>query len=72
MRDPSGQLTKRGELLGLNQAILRGPQVLQRRCEFARAGLHAFEQAHILYRYRRLVGEGLDEVNLLVSERCIA
>ena len=30
MRDAGGQLTKRGELLGLDQAVLGGSQVLQR------------------------------------------
>ena len=30
VRDAGGQLAKRGELLGLDQAILRGPQLLQR------------------------------------------
>ena len=58
VRDAGGQLTERGELLGLDQAVLRGAQVLQRLRQFARAGLNAFEQAHVLDRNRRLVGEG--------------
>ena len=48
VRDAGGELTKRGELLRLHQAVLRGAQVLQRCGQFARAGFHAFEQAHIL------------------------
>ena len=69
MRDAGGQLAKRGELLGLHQAVLRGPQVLQRLRQFAGAGLHALEQPHVLDRDRRLVGEGRDQLDLLVGER---
>src|SRR5450755_3707969 len=54
------QLAERGELLGLHQAILRGPQVLQRLRQFTRAGLNTLEQPHILYRDDRLIGEGGD------------
>ena len=43
--DPGGQLAERGELLGLDQAVLRGPQFLQRFREIARARLNAVEQA---------------------------
>ena len=69
MRDAGGQLTKRGELLGLHQAVLRGAQVLQRLRQFARAGLDALEQPHVLDRDRRLVGERRDQLDLLVGER---
>ena len=58
MRDASGQLTKRGQLLRLHQTILRGAQILQRGGQLARARLDAFKQAYILDRDRRLVGEG--------------
>ena len=68
MRDTGGQLAERGEFLGLHQAILRGPQILQRLCQFAGAGLNAFKQAYILDRDRRLVGEGRDQLDLLVGE----
>ena len=44
MRDAGGQLTKRGEFLRLDEAILRGSQILQRCGQFARAGLDTFEQ----------------------------
>jgi hypothetical protein len=46
-------LARRAEpvkLLRLGEAIPRGPQVLQRLRHFARAGLHALEQARILDR----------------------
>ena len=68
VRDAGGQLAERGELLGLDQAVLRGPQVLQRLRQFAGAGLDAFEQPHVLDRDRRLVGEGRDQLDLLVGE----
>ena len=67
--DPGGELAKRGELLRLHQAILRGAQVLERGGQFARAPLHLVEQAHVLDRDHRLVGEGLDQLDLLVGER---
>ena len=43
------------------EAILGGAQVLQGFCQFARTGLHAFEQARVLDRYHRLVGKGLQQ-----------
>ena len=36
--------------------------------QFARAGLHAFKQAHVLDRDRRLVGKSCDQFDLLVGE----
>ena len=57
VRDAGGELTERGELLCLHQAVLRGAQILQRLRQFARAGLHAFKQAHILDCDRGLVGK---------------
>ena len=50
MCDAGGELAKRGELLRLHQAILRSPQVFQRCGQFARAGLHAFEQSYVFDR----------------------
>ena len=61
MRDAGGELAQRGELFGLDEAILRLLQVFQRRCEFLRARLHLFEQPHVLDRDHRLVGEGLQD-----------
>src|SRR5215475_777966 len=46
--DTGGQLTKRGKLLCLDEAILCGPQVLQRGGQFACARLHAFKQTDVL------------------------
>ena len=68
MRDAGGELTERGELLRLHQTILRGAQVFQRVCQFARARLHALEQAHVLDGDHCLVGEGRDQLDLLVGE----
>ena len=60
VRDAGGQLAERGELLGLHQAVLGGPQIFQRLCQFARARFDAFKKANVLDRDRRLVGEGRD------------
>jgi hypothetical protein len=46
--DASGELTKRGQLLRLHEAVLRGLQILQRGGQFACAGFYAFEQAYVL------------------------
>ena len=54
-------LARRAEpvkLLRLGEAIPRGPQVLQRLRQFARAGFRAVEQARILDRHHRLVCKG--------------
>src|SRR5262245_49542136 len=49
---------------------LRGRRLLlQRLGEFARARLHLVEQAHVLNRNHRLVGEGVDQLYFLVTER---
>ena len=44
MRDTGSELPERGELLCLDQAVLRGAQFLQRLRQFARARLNAVEQ----------------------------
>src|SRR5271169_4302522 len=46
VRDTGGQLAERGEFLGLNKAVLRGPQILQRLRKFPRSRFHALEQAY--------------------------
>ena len=69
MRDAGGQLAKRGELLRLHQAVLRGPQILQRFRQFARARFRTFKQPRILDRDHSLVGEGGHQLDLLVGER---
>ena len=43
--------------------------LLQRLGQFARARLHLVEQPHVLDRDHRLVGEGCDQLDLLVGER---
>ena len=66
--DSRCQLTERSEFLCLNQPVLRRAQILQRRRQFASAGLNAFEQANILNRNRCLVSKCCNQFNLLVSE----
>src|SRR5262249_27502099 len=43
--------------------------LLQRLGKLARARLHLIEQPHVLDRDHRLVGEGLDQLDLLIGER---
>ena len=43
--------------------------LLQRLGQIARARLHLVEQPHVLDRDHRLVGEGRDQLDLLVGER---
>ena len=69
VRDAGGELAERGELLRLHQAVLRGAQILQRLRQFARAGLHAFEQAHILDCNCGLVSERRCQLDLFIGER---
>ena len=66
--DARGELAERGELLGLNQPILRLAQIVERGGELARARLHLVEQPHVLDRDDGLVGEGLDDLNLAIGE----
>src|SRR3974390_274641 len=58
-----GELTEGGELLRLNKAILRRPQVVQRFRQFPRAGFDVLEQPRVLDRHNRLVSEGLQQFN---------
>ena len=69
VRDAGSELTERGELLRLDKAVLRGAQILQRCGQFARAGLHAFEQPHILDCDRCLVGKCGDQLDLFIGKR---
>ena len=68
VRDAGGQLTERGQLLGLDQAILRGPQVLQRFRQFAGAGFHVFKQTRVLDRQHRLRREGLQQFDCALGK----
>src|SRR5262245_10700653 len=69
MRYSRRQLTQRGELLRLYQAILGGSQVFKRLRKFTRTGFDAFEQTNIFDGNCRLVGKGRYQLNLLLSER---
>ena len=69
MRNASRELTKRGELLCLDQTILRCAQILQRRRQVTRASLHAFKQPHIFNCDYCLVGESRQQLDMLVIER---
>ena len=66
--DAGGQLAERCEFLGLDETVLRLAQIVERGCELVRAGLDLVEQAHVLQRDDRLVGEGLDDLDLPVAE----
>ena len=63
VRDAGGELAERGELLGLNQAVLCGAQFFQRHRQFACAGFHAFKQTSVLNREHRLSRERLKQIN---------
>ena len=58
-----------GELDDDLQHLERRRLLLQRSDELARARLHLVEQPHVLDRDHRLVGEGRDQLDLLVGER---
>jgi hypothetical protein len=64
-----GELAKGCQLLGLNQAILRGAQVVEGSREFFRSSLNFVEQADVLDGDHGLVRKGRDQFNLLVSKR---
>ena len=66
--DAGGQLAERGELLRLHQAILRGAQVFKRLGQLPGALLLGFEQSYIFNRDTGLVGEGINQRNLLLGE----
>ena len=54
VRDAGGQLAKRGELLGLDQPLLRGPELLERFRQFPGARFDVLEQARVLDGKRRI------------------
>ena len=62
--DAGGELAERGQLLGLDQAVLRGAQIVQRFGKLARALLDLLEQVDIRDRDHRLIGEGFDGLDL--------
>src|SRR5688572_6027528 len=69
VRDAGGELAKRGKLLSLDEAILGGPEIFERARKLLRARLHLLKQTDIRHRNHRLVGEGLDELDLPVGKR---
>jgi hypothetical protein len=70
VRDAGSELAKRGELLGLDQAILRRAQGLQRLRELAGARPHFLEQPHVLDSDDSLIGKGLQSaISLSVNAR---
>src|SRR4051794_25916045 len=48
MRDTSGELTQGGELLSLNEAVLRSAELLERAAELARPRLHLLKERTFL------------------------
>ena len=69
VRDAGGELAERGELLGLDQAVLRGAQIVERCGQLPGALLHLVEQPHVLDGDHGLVGECRDELDLPFGER---
>ena len=64
MGDAGGELAERGELFRLDQPVLRLAQIVERGGELPRARLHLVEQARVLDRDDRLIGEGLHDFDL--------
>ena len=69
VRDAGGQLAKRGELLGLDQPLLRGSELLQRFRQFPGSRLDILEQAGVLDRDDGLSGKSLEEIDRRVRKR---
>src|SRR5215208_3600492 len=63
-----GELPERGELLRLNKAILRGAQLLERFGKLLGSLLHLFEHADVTDGDHGLIGKGLEQSDLLVTE----
>jgi hypothetical protein len=68
VRDTGGELPERSQLLGLHQAVLRGPEIVQRSGKFAGALLHLIEQSRVLDRDHCLIGEGFQQLDLGIGE----
>lgn len=67
--DAGSELAEGCKLLGLHQAVLGGAQFIDGFGQFAGASLNLLEQADVAERDHRLIGEGLQERDLLVTER---
>ena len=68
VRDPGGELAERSEFFRLHQAILRGAKVVERGGELPGSLLHLVEQADIADRDHGLVGEGLQQLDMVGRE----
>ena len=68
MRDAGGELAERGELLGLDQAVLRGAQILERLRQFARARLHLSNRRTFSIAITAWSAKVCDKLDLLVGE----
>ena len=68
MRDARRELAEGGELLRLDEAVLRLPQIVERGGELLGARLHLVEQARVLDRDDGLIGEGLQDFDLAPGE----
>jgi hypothetical protein len=60
--DSGRELAEGGQLLSLDQAVLRSAQIVERFGQLACSGLHTFEQPYVLDRNHRLISEGRDRV----------
>ena len=68
MSDASGKLAERSELLGLNQTVLRGAEVVEGLRELIRSLAQLVEQARVFDRDDGLAGKTAQQCNLLVIE----
>src|SRR5206468_4597277 len=66
--DAGGELAEGSELFGLDQAILRGAQVIEGLRQFLRAHAQLIKQSGVLDGDHRLIGEIRDKLNLLFAE----
>ena len=68
VRDACSELAERSQLLGLNQPVLRGAQFIERSGEFFGPLLYLFEHSDIADGDHGLIGKGLEQSDLLVTE----
>src|ERR1700722_2991983 len=66
--DAGGELAEGSKLFGLDQAVLRGPQIIQRRAQVCRALTQLIQQTRILDCYDGLGGKALHQLDLFVGE----
>ena len=68
MRDAGGELAERGEFFGLHQAVLRGAEIVEGLRQVRGALLHFLEQLDIRNGDDGLIGEGLQELDMVIGE----